>query len=143
MKALESVYLWVGDMRVEEPCCRGGLWCYAISPACHSPPWSCCYGQQVHTTAPIGILMSIGVKEISIKGKTKKLIIKAKRVISYAYGLGIERDRVQAYKWYEIAMKYWGPLAVRAKDAVATEMTPEEIAQASNLANQWLKARRN
>lgn len=55
----------------------------------------------------------------------------------YAYGFGVAQNRVEAYKWYEIAIRYWGPLAVRAREVVAEEMTEEEIAEAVRRAGQW------
>jgi len=55
----------------------------------------------------------------------------------YAFGLGVPQDRVEAYKWYEIAIRYWGALAVRAREVVAEEMTAEEIAEAVRRAGDW------
>ena len=60
---------------------------------------------------------------------------------AYAYGHGMEPDLVQAYMWYEIAIQYWGPLAVRARDIIAEKMTKEEIARAVQLARNWLRER--
>lgn len=58
---------------------------------------------------------------------------------TYAYGQGVDRDLVQAYMWYEIAIQYWGPLAVRARDAIGTQMTADQVALAVNRAGEWLK----
>ncbi len=60
---------------------------------------------------------------------------------TYAYGYGIPRDYVQAYMWYEIAIQYWGPLAVRARDVIGEQMPAEDVAKAVKLAGEWLKAR--
>jgi hypothetical protein len=54
---------------------------------------------------------------------------------AYAYGQGVRPDFVQAYMWYEIAMRYWGDLAVHARDAVAEKMTREQIDEAQRLAS--------
>ena len=35
---------------------------------------------------------------------------------AYAYGQGVDTDLVQAYMWYEVAIRYWGDLAVHARD---------------------------
>lgn len=58
---------------------------------------------------------------------------------AYAYGYGVETDLVQAYMWYEIAIQYWGSLAVRARDIVAESMSAEQVAQAVQLASRWIK----
>ena len=55
----------------------------------------------------------------------------------YAYGFGVKMDRVEAYKWYEIAIRYWGTLAVRAREVVAEEMSDAEIAEGVRRAGQW------
>lgn len=60
---------------------------------------------------------------------------------SYAYGYGVEPDLVLAYMWYSIAIEYWGPLAVRARDMVGHKMSPEQIADAVAKAADWLKDR--
>ena len=53
---------------------------------------------------------------------------------AYAYGYGVEPNRIQAYMWYEIAMRYWGDLALPARQAVAQQMSDAEIAEAVNRA---------
>lgn len=55
---------------------------------------------------------------------------------AFAYGQGVEADHVQAYMWYEVAIRYWGDLAVHARDVIAERMTPEQIAEAKRLAEQ-------
>lgn len=63
----------------------------------------------------------------------------AQLTLADAYAYGSPPDFVQAYKWYEIAIRYWGPLAVRAREVLAERMTPEQISQATRLAGDWLK----
>ena len=60
---------------------------------------------------------------------------------SFAFGHGVDRNPVEAYKWYEIAVLYWGSLAVNARDVVAETMTPEQIATAKEHAQAWIKAK--
>jgi hypothetical protein len=60
---------------------------------------------------------------------------------SFAFGHGVNRDPVEAYKWYEIALLYWGPLAVNARDILAESMSPDQIAKAKQQAESWIKAR--
>tara|TARA_B100000315_G_scaffold218808_1_gene220321 strand:+ start:443 stop:811 length:369 start_codon:yes stop_codon:yes gene_type:complete len=62
--------------------------------------------------------------------------------VSYAYGKGVSRDDVQAYKWFHIAAatatdhKMKG-LAVNSRDALAQTMLPQEIDEAERLARDW------
>lgn len=42
--------------------------------------------------------------------------------------------------WYEIALEYWGSLAVRARDVVAEKMTPKQVAEAERRAGEWRRA---
>lgn len=58
----------------------------------------------------------------------------------YAYGYGVEPDLVEAYKWYEIAIQYWGPLAVRAREVIGERMTEAQIAEAVRRAQTWISA---
>jgi TPR repeat protein len=58
----------------------------------------------------------------------------------YGYGYGVEPDVVEAYKWYEIAIRYWGALAVRARDILAEKMTAEQVAEAVRRAADWMEA---
>lgn len=53
---------------------------------------------------------------------------------AYAYGQGVEADFVEAYKWYDVAIRYWGDLAVHARDVIADQMTPEQIEEAKRRA---------
>lgn len=59
---------------------------------------------------------------------------------AYAYGHGVKIDYVEAYKWYDIALEYWGSLAVRARDVIAEKLTPEQVAEAERRADKWRKA---
>lgn len=60
---------------------------------------------------------------------------------SFAFGYGVDPDPVEAYKWYEIAVLYWGSLAVNARDLVAESMSSDQIAKAKQRAENWIKAR--
>ncbi len=62
---------------------------------------------------------------------------------AYAYGYGVEVNLVQAYMWYEIAIQYWGSLAVRARDVVAEGMSADQIAESVQLAGKWIKDHAN
>jgi TPR repeat protein len=58
-------------------------------------------------------------------------------------GLGTPKDLVKAYKWYSIAAaraatsKEKSDDAIKGRDRVAAQMTPEEIAEARRQASEW------
>jgi hypothetical protein len=57
-------------------------------------------------------------------------------------GAGVPQDFVEAYKWYNLAAaRFVHPQgvdrAVQARDAVAGQMTPEQIAEAQRLTREW------
>ncbi|HXI44053.1 MAG TPA: tetratricopeptide repeat protein [Bryobacteraceae bacterium] len=54
----------------------------------------------------------------------------------YATGQGVSRDVVTAYMWITLALPE-GPKASELRDELAKEMTPSQIAQATELANNW------
>ncbi len=61
-------------------------------------------------------------------------------------GQGVPRDRVQAHMLYSLAASSLPPgedhdTAVKYRDAVASQMTPAQIAEAEKLARQWWKHR--
>jgi len=53
---------------------------------------------------------------------------------AYAYGQGVETDFVEAYMWYDVAIRYWGDLAVHARDVISDQMTAEQIGEAKRRA---------
>ena len=58
--------------------------------------------------------------------------------LSYAKGSGVERDWVQADKWFSIAAALGKETAVNNKKVVEVHMQPEKIAEANALAQEWL-----
>ncbi len=59
-------------------------------------------------------------------------------------GLGAQQDGVQAYKWFDLAASRFSAsekesrdMAVKNRDLVAAELTPDQIAQAQKLAREW------
>jgi uncharacterized protein len=63
--------------------------------------------------------------------------------LMYAGGLGIPQDKVQSFKWFTLAAAVFPPSSKESDDAVknanlvAAKMTPEEIAEAQRLAQEW------
>jgi hypothetical protein len=67
--------------------------------------------------------------------------------VAYALGRGVPQDFLQAHKWLNLAVAAYTAdedrnRAVKARDLVATKMTPQDIAQAQRLARQWEQQRR-
>jgi TPR repeat protein len=48
----------------------------------------------------------------------------------YELGLGIPRDQIEAYAWYESAVLSGDGLAVRLRDELVSHMTSSDIAKA-------------
>jgi len=55
---------------------------------------------------------------------------------SYATGQGVQQDNVTAYMWFTLATPRSSE-AAQNREAVATEMTPEQIAESQRLARVW------
>ncbi len=56
----------------------------------------------------------------------------------YANGRDVKRDYVQAYFWFSLAAAQGLALARRNQFKCARQMTPAQIAEAQNLAREWL-----
>jgi TPR repeat protein len=64
--------------------------------------------------------------------------------VLYTKGQGVPQDYVQAHKWFNLAAANSTAQpdrekAVKACDALATRMTPAQIAEAQKLAREWKK----
>lgn len=55
----------------------------------------------------------------------------------YAEGRGVRQDSIQAHMWYNLSAAQGEPRAAEARDALATQMTPAQIAAAQRLARDW------
>ncbi len=58
--------------------------------------------------------------------------------VMYFVGMKVSRDYIKALKWLKIAASLGVDLAPRYSDIVAKRMTPEQIAEAQGLADEWL-----
>ena len=61
----------------------------------------------------------------------------------YVSGQGVPQDYVLAHKWLNLAAAQGGTqrdIAVKGRDLVDSEMTPEQIAEAQRLAREWMAA---
>jgi TPR repeat protein len=61
----------------------------------------------------------------------------AKLGLMYARGQGVARDSNQALMWYDLAEAKGAWQAAEARDALAKQMTPAQIAEAQKLAREW------
>jgi TPR repeat protein len=61
-------------------------------------------------------------------------------VAMYANGLGFIQDFVKAHMWANIAASLGNEDAASTRDALATRMTPEQIAEAQRLARECVAA---
>jgi TPR repeat protein len=61
--------------------------------------------------------------------------------LTYAYGLGVPRDPVVAHMWLDLAADGGHADAGRVRDALATGMSREQIADARRLAREWQPGR--
>jgi TPR repeat protein len=57
--------------------------------------------------------------------------------LMYERGDGVERDIVQAYMWYILGTAGGAGRGAARKDALTKQMTPEQIAEAQKLAQEW------
>ena len=60
----------------------------------------------------------------------------------YAIGRGVPQDFIQAHMWFNLAASRFPPgeardKAAKARDVLATLMTPAQIAEAQRLAREW------
>ncbi len=55
--------------------------------------------------------------------------------IAYATGEGIGKDRLQAYMWFSLAADQGSASGVRYRDRIATELKPDEVRRAQDMAN--------
>ena len=56
--------------------------------------------------------------------------------VMYWNGQGVPQDAVLAYMWLNLAATQ-EPDAVRERDVAASQMTPDEIAEAQRMAREW------
>jgi uncharacterized protein len=56
----------------------------------------------------------------------------------YGTGRGVPRDYVQAYMWFSLGIAAGAEQAQKFRDAIAAEMTPEQIKEAELLASRWM-----
>ena len=61
----------------------------------------------------------------------------AKLGLMYAQGRGVLQDFIQAHMWYNLSAARGEARSADARDALAKQMTPVQIAEAQRLAREW------
>lgn len=59
--------------------------------------------------------------------------------ISYASGRGVPQDYVQAHLWFNLSAIDGNSDSQSARDNVAKQMSPDQLAEAQRLAREWLE----
>jgi uncharacterized protein len=57
--------------------------------------------------------------------------------LMYEHGDGVPQDYVQAYMWYHLGAANGATRGAALQDALAKQMTPDQIAEAQKLAREW------
>jgi uncharacterized protein len=61
----------------------------------------------------------------------------AKLGMMYSQGRGVLQDFIQAHMWYNLSAAHGEGRSAEARDALAKQMTPAQIAEAQRLAREW------
>jgi len=75
-----------------------------------------------------------GVKWFAAAAKQGTVGAEVDMGIAYATGEGVQQDRSRAYMWFSLAADQGSAPAVQYRDHIATELTPEQIQSAQELA---------
>jgi TPR repeat protein len=67
----------------------------------------------------------------------KEALAFAKLGLMYVQGRGVLQDYIQAHMWYNLSAAYGENRSAEARDALAKQMTPAQIAEAQRLAREW------
>ncbi len=57
--------------------------------------------------------------------------------VFYDNGLGVPRDKVRAYMWFNLSAAQGRESAAAFRDLIARSLTPAQIAEAQKLAREW------
>lgn len=69
--------------------------------------------------------------------RQKDALAFAKLGLMYAQGRGVLQSFIEAHKWYNLSAAHGELRSVEARDALAKQMTPAQIAEAQRLAREW------
>lgn len=65
----------------------------------------------------------------------------AKLGMMYERGRAVPQSLIEAHMWYNLSVAYGEKRAAESRDAVATQMTPGQIAEAEDRAKRWMPKR--
>jgi len=66
----------------------------------------------------------------------------AKLGMMYERGRAVPQNLIEAHMWYSLSVAYGEKRAAESREAVATQMTPGQIAEAEERAKKWMPKRR-
>ena len=66
----------------------------------------------------------------------------AKLGMMYERGRAVPQNLIEAHMWYNLSVAYGEKRAAESREAVATQMTPGQIAEAEARAKKWMPTRR-
>jgi uncharacterized protein len=66
----------------------------------------------------------------------------AKLGMMYERGRTVSKNLIEAHMWYNLSVAYGEKRAAESRDAIATQMTPGQIAEAEDRAKKWMPKRR-
>ena len=66
----------------------------------------------------------------------------AKLGMMYERGRAVPQSLIEAHMWYNLSVAYGEKRAAESREAVATRMTPGQIAEAEDRAKKWMPTRR-
>ena len=58
--------------------------------------------------------------------------------VMYEFGLSVPQDIVQAHMWFDLAVEHGDERAKINRAIAASQMTPDQIAEAQRMAREWM-----
>jgi len=58
--------------------------------------------------------------------------------VMYEFGLSVPQDIVQAHMWFDLAVEHGNERARINRAIAASQMTPDQIAEAQHMAREWM-----
>ncbi len=58
--------------------------------------------------------------------------------VMYEFGLSVPQDIVQAHMWFDLAVEHGNERARINRAIAASQMTPDQIAEAQRMAREWM-----
>jgi hypothetical protein len=95
----------------------------------------------VAATAGVGAAQQESIDELRARAEQGDADAQFYLGVMYTNGRGVPQDDVQAYMWFNLSAALGqGEDAVKARDRVASRLTPDQRAEAQRLAREWDEA---